>query len=252
MPDIITIPLMVVAGVFACLVLPIWIIFAIKNSRFRKQALECIGDEVSVHDDISANLAYRGVYRHLLGDHIDAIAYLEEALKFSEMSQNTAFCFDWLARCYTALDKPSDELRCRIKAVEAEPSCLATLHNLAALYAAQGQYEKAVFYYEKMLRLNDDNPNTAFTLGLIYMSRGQYDAAEALLDKVLEFSLKDAIPGKHFTAIGELAVIAAIKGEYRKMQSHFEKLKDMDSEEAMRLKGRLEAIKNMRNLCNDY
>jgi tetratricopeptide (TPR) repeat protein len=214
--------------------------------RIRKYAKVNIGDEVSIHHDKGAKLAYKGICAHLSQDHSKALVYLEKAMKYSGVSHNSAFCLDWMSKCYEALEKPAETLSCRIKAVEIEPSNVKSLFNLADMYVRNGAFSKAEFYYKRILRYDKENLAATFMLGTLFMGRGLYSQAEEQFLKTLEMDNESE------AALTELSVVMAIKGDYSRMDSYFDKAKDGEYIESDRLKKRLNSIKKMKDLCNDY
>jgi len=73
------------------------------------------------------------------------------------------------------------------------PSTAATLHQLANLYQAQGQYEAAERLYQRALKIEEqalgvEHPDTAMTqwgLAALYERQGQYTRAEPLYQQSL-------------------------------------------------------------------
>lgn len=212
-------------------------------SRFAKAG---IGGEVSIYRDKGANFAYKGIYDYMNGDFSKALTRFEKAMAFSGGGHNKSFCFDWMSRCYDALEKTTESLDCRVKAVEAEPSNLKSLFNLADMYVRMGSFSKAEFYYNRILRYDSDNIAATFMLGTLFMGRGLYDKAEEQFVKTLQ------LDNKSDAAAAELSVIMAIKGDYSKMESYFEKTKNGNYTDPDRLKKRLNSIKKVKELCNDY
>ena len=215
----------------------------LRNRRFARIS---IGDEVSIHNDKGARLAFKGIYAFLSNDYSKAIKHLEKAMDYSVVSHNNSFCLDWMSQCYDALEKPEDSLRCRVKAVDVEPSNIKSLFNLADMYTRSGLFDKAEFYYNRILRYDSKSTSASFMLGTLFMGRGLYDEAEAQFLKTLN------LDEKFTAAIAELSVVCAIKGDYSRMESYFAKVKGERHIESDRLEKRLNSIKKMRSLCNDY
>ena len=215
-------------------------------SRIRKRAKKQIGEEVSIYSDKGARLAYKGICASLSEDYSKALTYFEKAMTFSGVSHNSVFCLEWMAKCYDAQEKPMELMRSRVKAVQLEPSNLKSLFGLADLYVRNGLYSKAEFYYNRILRYDNDNIAARFMLGTLFMGRGFYDEAEAQFIKALEIDKETK------AASAELSVIMAIKGDYDKMEHYYAKAKDDEYADADRLKKRLSSIKKVKDLCNDY
>ena len=218
----------------------------IASLRVRATAKMCIGDEVSILLDKGARLAYKGVYAFLNDDFSKALGYFEKATEYCYDSHNSAFCLDWMAQCYEMLEKPSDSLACRVKATQVQPSDIKSLFFLAEMYTRRGLFTKAEFYYSKILRYDSGNVAARFMLGTLYMGRGLYAQAEKQLTNALDMD------GEFAAAAAELSVIMAIKGDYSRMESYFASVKAHKYEETGRLEKRLNSIKKMKELCNDY
>ncbi|MCL1832008.1 MAG: tetratricopeptide repeat protein, partial [Oscillospiraceae bacterium] len=215
--------------------------------RVHRAAMACIGDEVSIFADKGAKFAYKGVYAYISGDYVKALDYLECALKFSYVSHNSSFCFEWIAQCYEALEKPAETLNYSIKAVDAEPSNVKSLFNLAELYANEGAFTKAEYYYNTILRYDADNATAPFMLGMLHMGRGRYDEAET------QFMNAIAKAPDNEAVYGELAVLMAIKGDYVRMEEYYPKaVVETREDKSSRLKKRLNSIKRIQELCSDY
>jgi len=217
----------------------------IESARHRRHARTHIGDEVSINQDIGAKFAYKGICHFLNGDYIKSLSNLEKAMKNSTVSHNNAFCLDWMSQCYDAQDKNVESLQCCVRAVQVEPGNIKSLFNLSDMYVRLGLFEKAEFYYNQILRYDNDNLAATFMIGTLFMSRGEYEKAEEQFQKVLE------IDDKFTSALAEMSILSAFKGDYSSMDSYYERAKARRYIETGRLKKRLSAIKEMRDLCYD-
>jgi len=245
---VITISIML--GVFMLFALLQVIKRAIITRHIRRAAKACIGEGVSIFFDKGAKLAYRGIYSFLDGDFSKAIKCLEKSLKYSYVPQNCSFCYDWIARCYDAQDKTTEALTYSVKAVQAEPSNIKSLFNLAEMYARDGAFEKSHFYYNMVHKYDSKNPQAYFMQGMLSMGIGNYDEAREHFLKTVE------LEPKFHSAYSELSVIAAIEGDYSQADSYrakadaqpFGNFTNSDSE---RLQKRLNSIKRIQELCHD-
>jgi tetratricopeptide (TPR) repeat protein len=217
----------------------------VKSLRLRKNAKTHIGDEVSIRKDKGARFAYKGIYAFLNEDYSASIDYFEKAMKYSTVTHNYAFCLDWMSQCYDELDNPAESLRCCVKIVQAEPSNVKYLFNLADMYTRRGLFEKAEFYYNRVLRYDSKNIIASFMIGTLFMGKGCYDEAQTQFQKTLDMD------EKFTSAMAELSVIHAIKGDYSQMDSYYTKARDHKYDESERLKKRLDLIKKMQGLCYD-
>jgi len=193
--------------------------------------------------DKGARLAYKGVCCCLRQNYEKAVFFLEEALKHSYDPQNCVFCLDWMARCYDASGKPDRSLNCCVKAVEASPNSTSALFNLADRYFGRGQFEKARYYYNEVLKYEESNNYAAFMPGVLDMLGGNYEkAAEA-------FYPAASAENPFFAA--DAAVIAAISGDREKSLGFLELVKQSDYRETERLSGRIDCIERVRKMCAD-
>jgi len=245
MPDVIEIIGIAFWGIYSIVIVVLLCRQLVDVSRNRRYARISIGDEVSIRHDKGAMWAYKGVYAFMNSDYSKSIEHFEKAMGYSMVSHNNAFCLDWMSQCYDALEKPQDSLRCCIKAVDVEPSNVKSLFNLADMYAKIGVFDKAEFYYNRILRYDSKNTAATFMLGTLHMGRGRYDEAQEQFLKTLE------IDERFTAAMVELSVIMAIKGEYGEMDSYYKKVSDKPYIETDRLRRRLDSIKKMRDLCYD-
>jgi tetratricopeptide (TPR) repeat protein len=210
----------------------------------RRQAKTYIGDDVSIRHDEGAKYAYRGICAYLGGDYVESLVNLKKALEYSTVSHNNAFCLDWMSQCYESLDKPMESLHCCVKAVQAEPSNIKSLFNLADIYVKQGLFEKAEFYYNQILHYDKNNAPAKFMIGTLYMGLGEYRNAEEQFLEILETD------NRFTSAFAELSVINAIKGDYFEMDNYYERAKNNRYVESVRLRKRLDSIKKIQGMCN--
>ncbi len=106
-------------------------------------------------------------------------------------------------------------------------------HNLARVYSSQGDYDKALEYYEKSRELKEEvlgkwNRSTAVTyndLAGVYNDRGDYDKALLYYGEAL--AIKEEVLGKwhRSTAVtyNDLACVYRDQGDYGKALEFFEK-----------------------------
>ncbi|MCL2036754.1 MAG: tetratricopeptide repeat protein [Oscillospiraceae bacterium] len=217
----------------------------VNSIQLSRIAKTYIGEDVSIYSDIGARFAYKGICAYMNDDYSPALRYLEKALEHSIIHQNSAFCLDWLAKCYSALGKESEALDCLVKAVNSEPANLRALFSLADTYIQQGAFSKAEFYYSRVLQYDSDNLAANFMLGMIRMGRGEYNEAEE------QFFTTIGKDEKFLEALEEMSVVMAIKGDYAKMDSYFAQASKRRPNKSDRLEKKLNAIKRMRSLCND-
>jgi tetratricopeptide (TPR) repeat protein len=116
--------------------------------------------------------------------------------------------------------------------LENETNWSKTLHNVGDVYDSQGQYDKAIEYYEKSLVIRlkafgPDHPDVGASynnLGVAYDSQGQYDKAVEYYKKSLVIRLKafgsdHSIVSQSYNNLGN---VYDSQGQYDKAIEHFE------------------------------
>jgi tetratricopeptide (TPR) repeat protein len=107
---------------------------------------------------------------------------------------------------------------------EADPLTLATMNNLAALYAREGKYPQAEDLYQRLLGakrrvLGPDHPSTLVSmngLGVLYRNQGKYTEAEALLKATLD-ARRRLMGEQHrdtLSSMNGLALVYIASGKY--------------------------------------
>ena len=106
-------------------------------------------------------------------------------------------------------------------------------HNLALVYYGQGNYENALEYYEKALKISEeklgaDHPNTAATynnLAVVYDDQGNYEKALKYYEKALKV-YEEKLGADHpdtAATYNNLAVVYYEQGNYEKALEYYEK-----------------------------
>src|SRR5207248_2533071 len=84
------------------------------------------------------------------------------------------------------------------------PEIATTLNNLGALYALEGRYKDAAWYYERALAIRP-LPNTLNNLAEMYRAEGRYSQAEKILRQLIEtLPADDPTLGTALNNMGEL------------------------------------------------
>lgn len=108
-----------------------------------------------------------------------------------------------------------------------------TYNNLAGVYQYKGEYDNAIEFFEKALKISEaklglDHPNTAATynnLAGVYHAKGEYGWAIGFYEKALK--IYEHILGLNHpdtaAAYNNLAVVYRCRGEYNKAIGFFEK-----------------------------
>ncbi|CAF4068607.1 unnamed protein product [Adineta steineri] len=106
-------------------------------------------------------------------------------------------------------------------------------HQLGSVHSSQGDYEKAIWYFEQGLEilqktLPSDHPDLAISngnIGLVYYNMGKYSKALLYYEKALEIQLK-TLPSNHrhlATSYNNIGCTYDNIGEYSKALSYYEK-----------------------------
>ncbi|CAF0951715.1 unnamed protein product [Didymodactylos carnosus] len=108
-----------------------------------------------------------------------------------------------------------------------------TYNNMGLVYKNQGDYEKALKYYEKSLEIKlislpPNHPDIATTynnIGLVYDNQGDYEKALKYYEKDLEISLI-SLPPNHpdiATTYNNMGLVYKNQGDYEKALKYYEK-----------------------------
>ncbi|CAF1160357.1 unnamed protein product [Rotaria sp. Silwood1] len=111
------------------------------------------------------------------------------------------------------------------------------LHHLGVIKDGQGDYEMAIYFYEKSLEINREilSPDHHFLassydgIGLVYTKKHDYFKALASLEKALEIFQKSLSPNNYRIAIsyGNIGKVYDGMGEYSKALSYHETALEM-------------------------
>ena len=108
-------------------------------------------------------------------------------------------------------------------------------NNMAVVYQAQGDYEKALEYYEKAQAIKEkvlgkDHPSTAGTynnMAGVYEDKGDYEKALEYYEKAQ--AIREKVLGKEHpstaTTYNNMAVVYQAQGDYEKALEYYEKAK---------------------------
>lgn len=157
----------------------------------KRVALGYLGKEVDLkllRKDKGAMLAYKGIVKCLDVDLIRGAECFENALKLNLPDCNAKFCYDWLLHCYRSLnhkEKYEDTLK---RTVQALPTDDHVLYTYGDYLAGNGDYEKALYYFEQALKYNPNNEDVYDSLGQIAMDRMEYEKAIDYFNKALKIN----------------------------------------------------------------
>jgi len=104
------------------------------------------------------------------------------------------------------------------KEVEKNPNDTLKLREYADFLAAAHRPDKAITYYEKILKIDPKKKEILFTLSFIYNNKGDFEKAENLTNKIIRIDPKDS------QALYNLGAINASKGNKIKAREIWERI----------------------------
>ena len=111
--------------------------------------------------------------------------------------------------------------------VEVKSDNYVALVHLAMAFADQGKSEKAIYYFQKDLRIHPDNPGALDGLGRLYNKLGQYDKSIQFYTEEIRYYPKDVNPNF------DLGTIYAAKGDLEKAIKQFSYVLKLDPKYAL-------------------
>ena len=175
----------------------------------RRAAIKALGkDGIRIlRHDKTARLANKGLYNLIKGDYPDAEDYLQQALANSEVRQNRKFCIEWLVKLYEVTENNARLMWCFRKAAEYSPDDAEAQSRLGHAYFAEGNLDKAEYFFEQALRYDANNGYSYYTLVKIFLVRKDYEKALETLKNLMR------INENHPLAHAEYANYYAMRGE---------------------------------------
>jgi tetratricopeptide (TPR) repeat protein len=111
------------------------------------------------------------------------------------------------ANAYDQADLPDRSIRIYQEILKKDPQSIPVFMNLGGLCFRRGMFEKAIPYYEKVVRLNPKHYQGHYWLAACYWKLERYYAAINTLEEVIEFlpTFKDALNlmGDCYERVGE-------------------------------------------------
>ena len=102
--------------------------------------------------------------------------------------------------------------------VNNNPKDIASLRQYSELLTASHKINEALKYWEKLLQLNQDNPNDFLTVSFIYFNKGDYKNSEKYLNELI------VIDKNNTEALYNLGVVYSAKGEVQKAKKIWQDL----------------------------
>ena len=172
-------------------------------------------------------------YGELLKKAADTDSYLSVKLGYTKVRERIVLAED-VARSVNRRIKEALEIGEWSKKDEAFlQSVSVLLNNMAGVYQEQGDYDKALEYYDKALEvrervLGSGHPDTATTynnMALVYKEQGDYDKALEYYDKALE--VRERVLGSDHPSTAKtynnMAVVYQEQGDYDKALEYYDK-----------------------------
>ncbi|MFK5975195.1 MAG: tetratricopeptide repeat protein [Sulfurovum sp.] len=110
-------------------------------------------------------------------------------------------------------------------------------HNIGKDYHNNKEYDKAMEYYQKALKINSKKDKSYYNIGLIYFHRKDYDKAMEYYQEAIEINPKNSV------AYNNMGIIYKNKNEYDKAIKYYQK--------SIKLKLNYSAFYNLNISMND-
>jgi len=127
-----------------------------------------------------------------------------EDLSYEEIKTNYLF---GKANAYDHADMFRRSIIIYESILKKDQQCIPALLNLGGLYFRKGMFEKAIPYYERVVRLNPKHYQGHYWLAMCYRKLKRYYAAINTLEEIIEYlpTFKDALNliGECYEKIGE-------------------------------------------------
>lgn len=111
------------------------------------------------------------------------------------------------ANAYDRADLSDQAIRMYEEMLEKAPTSIPVYMNLGGICFRRGMFDKAIPYYERVVRLNPKNYQGHYWLAVCYWKLERYYAAINVLEEVIEFlpTFKDALNlmGDCYERVGE-------------------------------------------------
>ena len=168
------------------------------------------------YDELELSVMY-GMYSEALYEKIfggstfhEYGALAEQMYRIREYEQCKTYCFKWLNLPTPGKTQPLENIK------------MFTLNTLALAYHRTGQYDSAMYYYQKslvsakLINMEDWDGILSGNMGQVYYLQKKYDSALALLDKDYRISSRYKYFDKAANALQWSARANIAKGNYDK------------------------------------
>jgi serine/threonine protein kinase/tetratricopeptide (TPR) repeat protein len=173
---------------------------------------------LELKSDIPAGHAALGSIQLATGEHNDALASFERALKLDPRNNEAMTA---LARLYDRMGRPNDAERTYRRAIELRPDYWGAYNLLGAFYAGRAQYEQALRMFQMVAGLTPESSLGYKNIGVVSIYLGRYPEAEAALKRANEIS-----PSAE--AYSNLSVCATFQGRHEEAVHLLEKAVELN------------------------
>ncbi len=133
--------------------------------------------------DPNLMLTYSGIlwiYLEILGETDSAFVWAKRMIKYDDTNEY-GYCF--LGSAYVGMDSLTQAERALNKAVEINPEFVFALYRLANVYRLQGEYQKAIEIFQKLLKVDEEEMPAHYNLGINYENMGDDKTAKEHFNK---------------------------------------------------------------------
>lgn len=111
-----------------------------------------------------------GVGHYLLGEYEDSIKYLEKAVS---LNSDPSYLFN-LANSYAENGDPEKAVDTYLKVLDSNPNHIGALNNLADTYETVGEYKKAHELFTYLTQIEPTEALSHFNLGNFFLRQNQH------------------------------------------------------------------------------
>jgi tetratricopeptide (TPR) repeat protein len=188
-----------------------------EKSRERRNTVNRLMDGLRFNTDPKNRKKFiKGLYflTAYIPDYKNAAKTFKNIMRRTPDPLDKAYCADWLGKCGEALG--DDEIAAGYYAVAAEvaPSDIYALNKLANYYH-NDEYEKAEYFYKRVLFYDPASSDVYYRLGKLYSRYGEADKA------IEQYALAIKTNNGYVAPMAETAIEYAKKGDKKNILKYF-------------------------------
>jgi len=149
-----------------------------------EQGIEVLGDQLKENPDDASSAYYVGRYYLALNKPKDGLSYLEKAVKLDP--ENADYVF-WTGVAHWAMLDFEQERAAYLKTLTLDPDHISANLYLGHGYIDQGEWAKALVQYDKVVKLDEYNPEALYNRALALNGLGKTTEEIAGWKKFLEY-----------------------------------------------------------------